>query len=135
MDVMENVGDPTWINSALHGPGYSGATPFTRRRPFPAEADATAWHVYGMEWRPDGFAFSVDGEVYYEPTRAMVEAHGPWAYDSPKFLILNFALGGQYPQAVNRVTAPYPGLPGATVEDIKAGRVRMLVDWVRVTRR
>ena len=29
MDIMENVGDPSWTNIALHGPGYSGNTPFS----------------------------------------------------------------------------------------------------------
>ena len=24
MDILENVGDPTWTNFAVHGPGYSG---------------------------------------------------------------------------------------------------------------
>src|SRR5262245_5118302 len=33
MDIMENVGDPTWTNFALHGPGYSGNTPLVSRQP------------------------------------------------------------------------------------------------------
>jgi hypothetical protein len=49
-------------------------------------------------------------------------------------VILNFALGGAYPAAINKVTSPYPGLPDATVQLIKEDKVRMLVDWVRVTR-
>jgi len=49
-------------------------------------------------------------------------------------VILNFALGGGYPQGVNRVTSPYPGLPEPTVQLIKEGKPRMLVDWVRITR-
>jgi len=135
MDVMENAGDPSWISAALHGPGYSGNTPFVRRRPFPAGSDATGWHVYAMDWSPDGLAFTVDGDTYYEPTRARVEERGRWAYDTPKFLILNVAIGGQFPRGFNKVTSPYPGLPEATVDLIKGGTVRILVDWVRVTGR
>ncbi len=134
MDIMENVGDPSWTNVALHGPGYSGNTPLVARRSFPAPADATGWHVYSVDWTTAGFVFSVDGDVCYRPTRADVEKYGRWAYDTPKFLILNFALGGQYPQGVNKVAAPYPGLPQSTVDLLKTGNVRMLVDWVRVTR-
>ena len=67
-------------------------------------------------------------------TRAMVERHGRWAYDNPKFLIVNQAIGGAYPQAVNRVTSPYKGLPESTVDLIKDGKAAMLVDWVRVTK-
>jgi len=133
MDIMENVGDPGWTNVALHGPGYSGATPLTARRAFPAAADITAWHIYSMVWSPGGFVFKVDDEVFYSPTREMVEKYGRWAYDNPKFLILNFALGGGYPQSVNHATTPYPGLPADTVALIKADKAMMLVDWVRVT--
>jgi len=134
MDVMENVGDSSWTNVALHGPGYSGNTPLVARRQFPPANDITGWHIYSMDWRDDGFVFKVDDEPFYRVPKAMVEQYGRWAYDNPKFLILNFALGGQYPQSVNHAATPYPGLPIETVESIKAGRVRMLVDWVRVTR-
>jgi beta-glucanase (GH16 family) len=133
IDIMENVGDRTWTNVALHGPGYSGNTPLVARRPFPPPADATGWHVYGVEWTTTGFVFIVDGDVFYRVSRAEVEKYGRWAYDTPKFLIFNFAIGGQYPQSVNKVTTPYPGLPASTVDLLKAGEVEMLVDWVRVT--
>lgn len=133
IDIMENVGDPAWVNSALHGPGYSGNTPLVRRRAFPADQDTTGWHVYAVTWTPDAIRFAVDDERYYEVTRAEVESHGRWAYDNPKHLIVNLALGGGYPQAVNKVTAPYPGLPQDTVDRIKADGVMMLVDWVKVT--
>ena len=63
-----------------------------------------------------------------------MKRYGRWAYDDAKFLIVNQALGGQYPQAVNRVTAPYPGLPQPTVDLIKSGQAVTVVDWVRVTK-
>ncbi len=80
MDVMENVGAPDWINSALHGPGYSGNTPFAKRRSFPAGQDSAGWHVYTMDWSVDGFVFRVDDDAYYRVSRAEVEAKGRWAY-------------------------------------------------------
>jgi beta-glucanase (GH16 family) len=135
MDIMENVGEPDWTNVALHGPGYSGNTPLVKRRPFPAGSDISGWHVYAMDWSPDGFVFKVDDEPFYDVPRAAVEQYGRWAYDNPKYLIVNFALGGQYPQSVNHATAPYPGLPAATLDLIRSGGVQMLVDWVRVTAR
>jgi len=121
-------------NVALHGPGYSGNTPLSIRRQFPPGSDIARWHVYAMDWTSDGFAFSIDDEVFYRVPRAKVEQYGRWAYDTPKYLILNFALGGNYPRGVNHIDTPYPGLPDSTVNLIKANRVRMLVDWVRVTR-
>ena len=134
MDIMENVGDPTWTNFALHGPGYSGNTPLASRQFFKPGGDTTAWHIYSMEWTADALVFNVDGNEQYRVTRSMVERYGRWAYDNPKFLIVNLALGGQYPQSVNKVAEPYVGLPPSTVDLIKADKAVMVVDWVRVTR-
>ena len=132
IDVMENVGEPGWISAALHGPGYSGNTPLVQRAPFPKGTDATAWHVYSVDWAKDGFVFKVDKQTVYRVTRKMVEEHGKWAFDNPKFVILNLALGGNYPFAVNGTKTPYKGLPDATVQAIKDGKALVLVDWVRV---
>jgi beta-glucanase (GH16 family) len=135
MDIMENVGESDWTNVALHGPGYSGDTPVVKRHRFSPPDDITRWHVYAMDWSPDGFVFKVDDEPFYEVPKTTVEQYGRWAYDNPKHLIVNLALGGQYPQGVNHAATPYPGLPAATVDLIKADRAIMLVDWIRVTGR
>lgn len=134
MDILENVGDPAWTNFALHGPGYSGAAAFVGRKYFGAGSDITGWHVYSMEWTASALVFSVDGAEAYRVSRAAVEARGRWAYDNPKHLIVNQAIGGAYPRAINGAASPYPGLPQATVDLIKADKAVMLVDWVRVTR-
>lgn len=134
VDIMECVGDSSWISAALHGPGYSGNTPLVKKTPLPAGRDVTAWHVYSVEWSPGQFLFKVDGETYYEVSRAMIEKYGRYAYDNPKFVILNLALGGAYPMSVNNVKGPpHPGLSESTEQLIKDGKARMLVDWVRVT--
>jgi beta-glucanase (GH16 family) len=134
MDIMENVGDPVWINFALHGPKYSGDKALAKRKYFTAPEGITGWHVYTMRWTTDALAFLVDDHEEYRVTRASVEQHGAWVYDNPKFLILNQAIGGGYPQAVNGVHRPYKGLPQSTVDLIKDRKGVMLVDWVRVTK-
>ena len=134
IDIMENVGEPDWTSVALHGRGYFGETPLVNKFYFPAHQDASAWHVYSVDWTPDGLVFRVDGAICYRATRTMVEHYGPWAFGSPKYLILNLALGGAYPVKTNGVKSPYPGLPEATVERIKANQVKVLVDWVRVVK-
>jgi beta-glucanase (GH16 family) len=134
MDIMENVGDPTWTNFALHGPGYSGNTPLASRQHFKQSGDITGWHIYAMDWTDNSLVFKVDGTEEYRVTRTMVERYGRWAYDNAKFLIVNLAVGGQYPQAVNKTTEPYVGLPQSTVDLIKADKAVMVVDWVRVSR-
>jgi beta-glucanase (GH16 family) len=135
IDIMENVGDPAWTSVALHGPGYSGNTPLVNRAPFSGQRNATDWHVYAVDWTPEALVFTVDKREVYRVTRAMIEAHGRWAFDNPKHLILNLALGGNLPAAVNKVRAPYHGLPEATVRAIQNEEPKVLVDWVRITSR
>ncbi len=132
IDIMEYVGETDWTGVALHGPGYSGETPIVNKYFFPEGTDATDWHVYAIEWTKDAILFEVDGRLTYRVTRPMVENYGEWRFDTPKFLILNFALGGAYPFKTSRIEKPYNGLPQSTVDQIKAGDVAMYVDWVRV---
>jgi beta-glucanase (GH16 family) len=134
IDVMEFVGEPDWTSVALHGPGYSGETPIVNRSYFPESNDATAWHVYSVDWSLHELVFRVDNRIVYRATRPMVEHYGEWKFDNPEYLILNLAVGGAYPEKTNGVHNPYPGLPEKTVERIKGGHAKVLVDWVRVTK-
>lgn len=132
IDIMEYVGETDWTGVALHGPGYSGETPIVDKFFFPEGESVTDWHVYGIEWTDAAVLFKVDGRLTYRATRAMVENYGDWRFDTPKFLILNFALGGAYPAKTSGIKKPYIGLPQDTADAIKAGDVAMYVDWVRV---
>jgi beta-glucanase (GH16 family) len=134
IDVMETVGDSSWVSHALHGPGYFGNTPLAYRAFFTKGTDVTQWHIYSVDWTPASLVFKIDGQVTYTVTRAMVEKYGKWAYDNPKFLILNFALGGGYPAGVNKINKPYFGLSQSSVNLIKTGQAKVLVDWVLVSK-
>lgn len=134
IDIMEYVGETDWIGVALHGPGYSGETPLVNKYFFPEGEDATEWHVYSVDWTPEGFNFRVDGRLIYRVTKPMVEHYGKWAFDNPKFLILNLALGGAYPYKTNGVEEPYNGLPASTVELIQQGKAEVFIDWVLITK-
>lgn len=134
IDMMETVGDPSWISNALHGPNYFGNTPLAYRAFFPQGTDVTQWHIYLVDWSADNIVFKLDGKITYTVTRAMVEHYGRWAFDNAKFIILNFALGGGYPAGVNKVKEPYYGLSQSSVDLIKAGNAKVLVDWVLVTK-
>ncbi|HEY2349520.1 MAG TPA: glycoside hydrolase family 16 protein [Puia sp.] len=134
IDIMETVGDSSWVSHALHGPGYFGDTPLGSRSPFPKGTDVTQWHVYSVDWSSDSLVFKVDGKRRYLVTRQMVEKYGKWAFDNNKFIILNFAIGGGYPHGVNKITKPYFGLSQRSVNNIKDGKVTVLVDWVLITK-
>ncbi len=117
IDIMEHVGyEPTLTHGALHGPGYSGNTPFAGTHNVNQPVDA-AYHLYAVEWDANGIRWFVDGQQFYSVTRAQVEARGPWVFDQPFFLLLNVAVGGDW-----------PGSPdGGSVFP-----QRMYVDYVRV---
>lgn len=130
IDIMENTGEPDWVSAALHGPGYFGETPMVNRAYL--KAGIARWHVYSVDWDAASLVFKIDGEIFYRVRKPMIENYGSWAFDNPKYLILNLALGGAYPYKVNRVKVPYNGLPESTVNDIKAGKGKLLIDWVKV---
>src|SRR5690606_9298662 len=132
IDIMEYVGETDWIGVALHGPEYSGETPLVNKYFFPEGEDVTDWHVYSVEWTAESFEFKVDDRLVYRVTKPMVEHYGKWAFDNPKFLILNFALGGAYPYKTNGVEKPYNGIPDSTVKLIKDGKAEVLIDWVLI---
>src|SRR5689334_22409359 len=137
IDVMENIGDPRWVSAATHGPGYSGDQAPVNRAYLRAMGlqDVPAWHTYTLHWPSRAMTFYVDGKVFFNETRAMIEFFGKWAFNNPKYLILNLALGGIYPYKMTGVTTPYYGLDQQTFDSVKAGQGKVLVDWVRVTQR
>lgn len=135
IDVLEYVGERDWVSAAVHGPGYSGEAGLVNKLFFPTDYDATAWHVYSVDWNPDSLVFRVDGSIIYRVTRPMTDFFGPWVFDQNKYLILNFALGGVYPFKTNGLRKPYYGLPEPTVQTIRDDQVKMMVDWIQVSAR
>lgn len=97
IDIMENRGsNPNATISALHGPGYSGSTPFNHAYSFPSGQDVTAFHVYAVEWEPSQIRFYVDGSLHYTVNQSEVTPFGTWVFDHPFYIILNLAVGGNF---------------------------------------
>ncbi len=132
IDIMEFIGEKDWASAAVHGPGYSGETPFVNRLYFDKNKDATQWHNYAVDWTPDSLIFRYDGKPMFRVTKTMASHYGKWAFDNNKFLILNFALGGAYPVKINGISKPYYGLSPVSFEKIKKHQAKMYVDWVKV---
>lgn len=134
-DIFENIGYEHWVSGGIHGPGYYGAGNVGA-----IYSDTnwlvTDWHTYAVEWDPIEIKGYVDNTVFYTITRATLEAErGQWVFDHPFFIILNLALGGEYPYGYNHQDpgndACY-GLPKPTIDSLPQ---RMEVDWVRVYQR
>jgi len=97
LDIMENKGsEPTISSSAIHGPGYSGNTPFAHRNSLPGGSLSNDFHVFAVEWDSLGAKFYVDDVAHYAVTRDALQRYGPSILDQPFFLILNLAVGGHF---------------------------------------
>jgi beta-glucanase (GH16 family) len=121
VDIMENIGrEPAVNHGSLHGPGYSGGSSLTGSVAVPSGKLADAFHDYAIEWSPRAITFFLDGEAYETKKRGDQPAGDPWVFDHPFFLLLNVAVGGDW-----------PGSPDATTTFPQT----MSVDWVRVYKR
>ncbi|MEW6402053.1 MAG: glycoside hydrolase family 16 protein [Chloroflexota bacterium] len=99
IDIMEYIGkQPDLIFGTLHGPGYSGALGFTKwnRQEYNIADD---FHTYAIEWDAEQITWFYDGVEYH--TVAPDDLSGrKWVFDHPFFIILNLAVGGQFPGPV-----------------------------------
>ncbi|GAA2415756.1 glycoside hydrolase family 16 protein [Streptomyces glaucosporus] len=119
IDIMENVGhEPGKVHGTIHGPGYSGGEGIGASYTLPGgRAFADDFHTFAVDWSPNSITWSVDGQVYQRRTPADLGGDR-WVFDKPFFLILNLAVGGDW-----------PGLPDSSTSFPQ----QMVVDYVRVT--
>ncbi len=121
VDIIEMAGSrPNQISGSLHGPGYSGGNAFTRSFALNADAFGDGFHVFALEWTPDGMRWLVDEKPFHVRTASGVaDAGRDWVFDHAFYLIINLAIGGQF-----------DGDPDASTSFPQ----QMLIDYVRVSR-
>jgi len=97
LDIMENKGSqPITTSSAVHGPGYSGNTPFAHANNLTQGTISDDFHVFAVEWDSLHVRFYVDDIPHYQVTRDEIEHFGKSILDQPFFVILNLAVGGHF---------------------------------------
>lgn len=117
IDIMEYIGaEPRSVHGTIHGPGYSGSGGFGMRY-IADEPVATEFHVFAIEWEPDTITWTFNGEVYHTMNPDALYGMGEWVYNQPFFLLMNIAVGGNW-----------PGYP----DDTTVFPQEMLIDYVRV---
>ena len=136
IDVMEIVGEkPHEVLGTIHfGSGYPARELVTHVHELPGGSTVADWHVYSVEWEPGEIRFFVDDAQtcsyrhWWSCSRleegAGVEAAGeadlnPWPapFDQPFYLLMNVAVGGNFPGVPNAETR-FPA--------------ELVVDYVRV---
>jgi len=121
LDIMENVGkEPAIIHGTIHGPGYSGGSGIEARTTLASGSYSDDFHVYAVEWEGTTIRFYMDNLPYATRTSADIPTGSVWVFDHPFFMILNVAVGGNW-----------PGSPDGTTSFPQ----KMLVDYVRVYKR
>jgi beta-glucanase (GH16 family) len=121
IDIMEHVGfDPGVVHGTVHTAGYN----HTRGNHRSAQASlpdvCTQFHRYQMHWTATRITVGIDDRNFYQYSNDG-SGNAEWPFDSPQYLILNVAVGGDWggQQGVNDAVFP------ATFE----------IDYVRVYQR
>jgi len=119
-DIMEHIDAPSpdWVEGSIHGTGLNGGIQYLGGG---ASFSASDWHVYGMIWSKGTVSYYVDtpSNVYATFMNSGLPAGEVWPFESNggAFVILNLAVGGNWPGSPDGTT-PFPS--------------EMLVDYVRI---
>ena len=97
IDIMESIGrEASRMYGTLHGPGYAGGESIGATYDLPnGQRFVDDFHVFAVEWEPNVVRWYVDDALYQ--TRTPSDLPGQWVYDHPFFIILNLAVGGNFP--------------------------------------
>lgn len=136
IDVMEIVGERPreYLGSIHFGSTFPKRTLVTHVHTFAGTGTVGDFHVYAVEWEPGRIRWSVDGvhwatQTFWWSCSALrngkgIEARGkadinPWPapFDQPFYIVMNVAVGGNF-----------PGMPNPATEF----PAELVVDYVRV---
>jgi len=111
IDIMEHVNNETVIHGTHHYNNnghtyYGGSTPFS----------GSDFHVYRIDWTPSHIKWYLDGNLYFTANIG-AGSISKEEFHEPFYMILNLAVGGNWPGSPDSST-PFPSL--------------LLVDYVRV---
>lgn len=116
-DVMEHINaqTPDWIAGSIHGTNLNGS----QTQYAPSGQSFGTWHTYGMIWSKGQVSYYLDSPNNVYATFTPANTPGTWPFDSAAgaFIILNLAVGGNW-----------PGPPDASTPFA----AEMLVDYVRL---
>jgi len=118
IDIMEHVG---FDEGVIHGTVHTLAYNHTRRNASSAIKKVTdacnAFHKYQLTWTAQQLKIGVDDRVYYQYSNDG-SGNAEWPFDSPQYLLLNIAVGGDWGGRLGVDDSIFP--------------IRMDIDYVRV---
>lgn len=125
IDVMETINSADRLYQTIH---FGGSWPNNQSlgsNVFRPTTYADGFHTYAVEWEPDSIRWFInDVETYVLHSPSWNSAGAPWnqraPFDQPFHLLLNLAVGGNWPGSPSSSTV-FPA--------------ELQVDWVRLTQR
>lgn len=119
IDILEQVGSqPNVAHATLHTALFNHMRGNGRGAETPVPTACSAFHRYQLAWTPNSITMGVDDHAYMRVKNDQPGGRGAWPFDSPFYLILNLAIGGNWAAA--------KGIDDAALPQ------QMDVDYVRV---
>jgi beta-glucanase (GH16 family) len=119
IDVVESIGGAEFLYAGAIGPDTDGQAYKLAGSRTISPSFVDDFHTYWVQRDPGVISIGVDGQTTSVFRAADLAPDQQWVFDKPFFLLLNVAVGGDWPGPADQTT-PFPA--------------DMLVDWVRVTR-
>jgi len=119
IDILEQVGSqPNVAHATLHTRLFNHVMHTGRGAGTPVPTACSAFHRYQLAWTNEAITIGVDGRAYMRVRNDQSGGSGAWPFDTPFYLILNLAMGGDWAAA--------KGIDDAALPQ------RMEIDYVRV---
>jgi beta-glucanase (GH16 family) len=119
IDILEQVGSqPNVAHATLHTRLFNHVMHTGRGAETPVPTACSAFHRYQLAWTNEAITIGVDGRAYMRVRNDQSGGSGAWPFDTPFYLILNLAMGGDWAAA--------KGIDDAALPQ------RMEIDYVRV---
>jgi len=94
IDIMEHVGyEKDSVLGTVHTKAYNHVKGTQKTKKIFIANPYTTYHLYSIEWTPERIDFFLDNALYnHFPNEHKTTAE--WPFDSPFYLLLNIAVGG-----------------------------------------
>ena len=98
IDIMELVGhEPNVVHGTLHyGDPWPNNAMTTASYTLPTGDFSDDFHVFAVEWEEAEIRWFIDGQMYSRKTKSDLQGK-PWPFDHNMHLLLNLAVGGNWP--------------------------------------
>lgn len=99
VDIMEHLYNEPLVYGTIHwtkgdDSQVQSISSADKEIAFPENFDVSDWHVYAVKWTPEEITWYADGESYMTVD---IKEDGMEEFQKPCYLLLNLAVGGDWP--------------------------------------